>query len=547
MTNSLDTQRQLGEKIILGLVWLHVLVNGAAAAAFGSQALFFALASLVVAVFAHAVTRLSKGGPAGRLTLGVALMVTISILVASMKGQPWQVDLHMYYFAALAMLAIFSDWRTITVAAATVAVHHLMLNFLLPLALYPGGANFGRVVLHAVILVLEAGILIIMTSRIAAMFDAVQAHAKASGQAQSAAEAAHAETERLHAVQAVADARQADQAAREAADQSLVVGALEASLGRLAQGDLTVRIDEAFATQYESLRLNFNKAVGALQETLVSIVSSGHAIRGGAREISQAADSLSSRTENQAASLEETAAALGEITSTVRRTADSSAQAAKTVAAARDDADRSGAVVRDAVQAMGRIEKSAAQISDIIGVIDEIAFQTNLLALNAGVEAARAGDAGRGFAVVASEVRSLAQRSAGAAKEIKALITGSTEQVGTGVKLVGQTGKALEDIAAKVLEINSLVAAIATSANEQAEGLNQINSAVNQMDQATQQNAAMVEESTAASMGLADESERLAALVSHFNVGAAPRLADAGSSAVRSPARDLMNRLASRF
>jgi methyl-accepting chemotaxis protein len=228
---------------------------------------------------------------------------------------------------------------------------------------------------------------------------------------------------------------------------------------------------------------------------------------------------LSKRTEQQAASLEQTAAALDQITATVKKTADGAIQARSAVATAKADAENSGVVVGQAVTAMGEIEQSSRKISSIIGVIDEIAFQTNLLALNAGVEAARAGDAGRGFAVVASEVRALAQRSAEAAKEIKALISASNTQVAAGVGLVGETGKALTRIVTQIAEINGVVTDIAASAQEQATGLNEVNTAVNQMDQVTQQNAAMVEESTAASFALAQEAEDLTRMMSQFKVG----------------------------
>src|SRR5690606_18841880 len=257
-----------------------------------------------------------------------------------------------------------------------------------------------------------------------------------------------------------------------------------------------------------------------LQDAMSVVVTNVSAIRSGSGEISQAADDLSRRTEQQAASLEETAAALDQITATVNRTAAGARQASDTVQAAKGDAETSGNVVRDAVSAMGAIEKSAQEITQIIGVIDEIAFQTNLLALNAGVEAARAGDAGRGFAVVASEVRALAQRSAEAAKEIKVLISASTSQVNSGVSLVGQTGEALQRIVSRVAEIDGLVSEIAASAQEQATGLQQVNTAVNQMDQVTQQNAAMVEQSTAASHSLAQEAEALAGSVARFQIGA---------------------------
>jgi methyl-accepting chemotaxis protein len=331
------------------------------------------------------------------------------------------------------------------------------------------------------------------------------------------------------------DRRAASEAAI-AEQQALVVESFGVALERLAQGDLTYRVSEGLPVEYEKLRSDFNAAMGALKETISVVVTNVSAIRTGSGEISQAADDLSRRTEQQAASLEETAAALDEITATVNRTAAGARQAAETVRAAKSDAETSGNIVRDAVSAMGAIEQSAREINQIIGVIDEIAFQTNLLALNAGVEAARAGDAGRGFAVVASEVRALAQRSAEAAKAIKALITASTGQVTTGVSLVGQTGEALQRIVGRVAEIDDLMSEIAASAQEQASGLHEVNIAVNQMDQVTQQNAAMVEESTAASHSLTQEAESLAGSVSRFQISAAAQLVRSASRSQTRPA-----------
>jgi methyl-accepting chemotaxis protein len=242
-------------------------------------------------------------------------------------------------------------------------------------------------------------------------------------------------------------------------------------------------------------------------------------VSAGAADIGQSSDDLSRRTEQQAASLEETAAAMDEITAAVKKTAEGANRADGVVGEARHEAEQSGDVVRRAVAAMTGIERSSAEISDIITVIDGIAFQTNLLALNAGVEAARAGDAGRGFAVVASEVRALAQRSAEAAKDVKTRNLASSEQVDVGVELVGETGKALDRIIVRIGEISGLVSTIATSAEQQATGLQQVNTAVSEMDGVTQQNAALVEESNAAARDLSDEADTLARQVARFRVG----------------------------
>ena len=318
-------------------------------------------------------------------------------------------------------------------------------------------------------------------------------------------EAARRETKRLEAETA----------------QSGLVEVLAANLSKLSSGDLTARITQDMEGDHARVKDDFNSAVDSLRQTLDQVMNSVSGLRGGANEISSAADDLSRRTEHQAASLEETAAALDEITATVKRSAEGARQAATVAGEARGEADRSGVVVREAVKAMDGIRKSSDQISDITSVIDEIAFQTNLLALNAGVEAARAGDAGRGFAVVASEVRALAQRSAEAAKEIKTLISNSGAEVAQGVKLVDEAGAALGSIAGKVSEIDALATEIAAAAQEQSLGLSQINIAVNQMDQVTQQNAAMVEQTTAAAANLKSEAESLDQLINHFQTGQA--------------------------
>nr|WP_210348404.1 methyl-accepting chemotaxis protein [Agrobacterium burrii] len=347
------------------------------------------------------------------------------------------------------------------------------------------------------------------------------------------------------------------QKANEAADVKFAVDNLAAGLSKLSEGDVSYRIGQPFTATLDGVRNDFNMSAEKLQGALTKVAQNAGGIGAGANEIKSAADDLAKRTEQQAAAVEETAAALEEITTTVRDSTRRAQEAGQIVSRAKAGAEQSGEVVRRAVVAMEQIAKSANEISNIIGVIDEIAFQTNLLALNAGVEAARAGEAGKGFAVVAQEVRELAQRSASAAKEIKALINTSNDQVQQGVQLVGDTGKALATIVSEVQEINRHVVSIVESAQEQSSGLQQINTAVNQMDQDTQKNAAMVEETNAASHNLAKEVASLNQLLSQFRLAdvayqqksqpAPVRNAGGNDRPVASPVRALGRKIASAF
>jgi methyl-accepting chemotaxis protein/methyl-accepting chemotaxis protein-1 (serine sensor receptor) len=304
-----------------------------------------------------------------------------------------------------------------------------------------------------------------------------------------------------------------------------VVDELRAGLARLSDGDMTVRLEKPFSPQLDEIRGNFNDSIEKLRAAMISFRDNATTIENGSNEIRSAADDLARRTEQQAASVEQTSAALSQITRSVKESTQRAEEAGQQVSRTKQSAERSGEVVRSAIDAMSAIEQSSQSISNIIGVIDEIAFQTNLLALNAGVEAARAGEAGKGFAVVAQEVRELAQRSANAAKEIKALISASGEQVKHGVSLVDQTGEALSAIVAEVQQINTNVHAIVEAAREQSTGLAEINSAVNIMDQGTQKNAAMVEETNAASHTLVSEVQALSARLAQFNLGGRPQAA----------------------
>ncbi|MGO7537963.1 methyl-accepting chemotaxis protein [Rhizobium ruizarguesonis] len=355
------------------------------------------------------------------------------------------------------------------------------------------------------------------TDEIGTMASAVEIFrqaAIANKQLEQNAEAARlqGETERVTA------RKQADEDAAERLRAA--TSGLAAGLKRLASGDLAFQIDEPFAPDFEGLRHDFNMSIRQLDQTLGAIAAAIAAIDEGTREIASGAGDLSKRTEQQAASLEETAAALDQITANVSNSSKRTDEARTEATDANRNAVKSSEVVSHAEEAMRRIEASSQQISSIIGVIDEIAFQTNLLALNAGVEAARAGDAGKGFAVVAQEVRELAQRSAQAAKEIKGHIQKSSVEVESGVKLVLDTSQVLKAISEQIARINQHMDAIAVSAREQSTGLAEVNTAVNSMDQVTQQNAAMVEQSTAASGHLAEEAAKLRELVSRFKLRA---------------------------
>ena len=337
---------------------------------------------------------------------------------------------------------------------------------------------------------------------------------------------------RRQQAEAEIQAKAAEERVKVAEEQARAFKALGLGLGRLSEGDLTFRLDQRFPDEYREVKDNFNTALDRLYDTIRAIAESSGEVAGAAVEISSSTSDLSQRTEEQAASLERTSASMEEISSTVKNNADSARNANQVTAGTRECADRGGEVVAQAVRAMSRIEESSTKISDIIGVIDEIARQTNLLALNAAVEAARAGDAGRGFAVVASEVRNLAQRSSEAAKDIKSLIVNSTTQVQEGVDLVNRAGKSLGEIVESIKQVASIVSEIASASAEQSTGIDHVNIALTQMDEVTQQNAALVEENAATSKVLEQQSQAMAERVAFFKLG--KDVASAPAGAVRS-------------
>ncbi len=366
-----------------------------------------------------------------------------------------------------------------------------------------------------------------------------QQRAESERQAQAAAERAKAAEElmRQQELQAQTQADAAAERQKASEEQARVLGLLADGLKRLSEGDLTVKLDDGISQEYRQIKDDFNTAIDRLSETIRAIMDSSNEVANATGEISASTTDLSQRTEEQAASLEETSASMEEIAATVKQNAENAQQANQSASATRDVADRGGQVVAKAVEAMARIEDSSGKISDIIGVIDEIARQTNLLALNAAVEAARAGDAGRGFAVVASEVRSLAQRSSQAAKDIKDLITNSNGQVKEGVDLVNRAGTALNEIVDSIKKVADIVSDITTASTEQSTGIEQVNRALTQMDEVTQQNSALVEENAATAKTLEQHARAMDERISFFRLtGTGGRMAPAANVAPARPA-----------
>ncbi len=521
----LNAQRRVGDRIVLSLLWLHpplAAMVGALAHTLsaGLLAMAFGLAAGSTALLAGRGDRTP-----GRIAAGVALMGSISILLAACRGAPWQVDVHMYYFAALALLAIYCEWRVIVAAAAAVALHHLILNIVLPSAIYPGGGDLGRVVLHAVVLGAEATALIWMTRNVDALLKAVRASMEAAQQAQADSETALAQVQAAQAHNALLADQAAALTVRTEREQAEVVGALAYGLEGLSQADLSRRLPAVFPAAYVKVRDDFDLAMRHLRDVVATVSDQADSIEGGTYALAREVERLAQRGATQSAALVETAAAVAAMTRIAGRTAQDARDAKAVVRATRQGAEASGAMMHRAVAAIGAIQSSSAQIGSIVGVIDEIAFQTNLLALNAGVEAARAGPAGAGFSVVAHEVRALAQRSAAAAREIKQLVATSARQVEDGVRLVDDTQRTLTVIVEGAVEMDALVNGIVASTQSQSAAIGSVNGAVVQMGEVVAQNAAMVDASDRACRRLAEDAATLADLVSRFNLGEAARRA----------------------
>jgi methyl-accepting chemotaxis protein len=497
--NELLAVRRNGLKLLAATCVLAVLTIGVGAALTDTGAFPLVLA-LAVSAIPLALVIQGRADQATRLAMGSAVAAFPMILLYQWSGHPFMVDIHMTFFAALAMLAAMADWRPVILAAGLTAVHHLLANLLAPDLVWNGGTAFIRVLFHAVVVIAETAALVMLCEQVARR---IQHQAEIREQA-----------ERI-------EAEAAAERSRTAAEQNAVISAVAARLEAMARGDLALRISEPFPPAYEALRRSFNEAADDLDQLLGRVTAAARQIATGSSEILSASDDLARRTEGQASAIAANSEATTSLATGIRATPARAEAVNAATAEAQADAATGGAVVERAITAMTAIEQSSSEIAQIISIIDGIAFQTNLLALNAGVEAARAGEAGKGFAVVATEVRALAQRSADAAQDIKILIEASSAQVGTGVELVGETGAVLRAIVERITGIGGAISGIAGESARQVEALGTVNASFSRIDQVTQQNAAMVEESNAAAHSLLREAETLQDLVARFRLSSA--------------------------
>lgn len=541
-------------------LWLHVPLMAIVGQHIGSeQTMMLTVGTAIVAASLSVLWFIDRAGAALRFMCAVGYPGVVAFLVALMKGHPWQMDMHMYFFASLAFIGAMCDWRAVFLSTVTIAVHHLALNYMAPALVFLNGSDPARVILHAAIVVIESGVLLWMSHRItSSMVAAEAAQDEVAAQAERAnqlLETAEQSNQQMH--EALERARTAEEQVERVRDEiggvidaalngdfsqqvdltgvdgvagrigesvnrltdtlGRIVGDLGRVLDALNSGDLRQRVTDRYEGRFGEIAGNMNKTADQLAKIVGQIFSATDEVNTAISELNLGAETLANRSEHQASSLEETTATIEELTATVRQNADNAKDADQVASSARDAAAEGGAIVEQAISAMTDIEAFSHQITEIVSLIQEIAFQTNLLALNASVEAARAGDAGRGFAVVANEVRALAQRSGQASKNIRDLITNSDAKVQDGVRLVNETGDSLQNIVASVKRVADHMSEIAAASQEQTHGIDQVSQAISSMDELTQQNASLVEETGAALRSAQDQVGALRSVVSFFD------------------------------
>lgn len=541
--------------LVAALAVLHVPVTVFCAVVAGNSIWVAPVVSIAFAGMAITAWRIGDNWAPGLVALG--LIGQAVAITTAMSGHPWQTDTHMLFFALMAALVVLVDVRALLAAAALVVVHHLSLAVVFPALIYPDSGivlNIARTLLHGAILGVETAALVYAVSvrkrqerlalrdadaraAVAAQADAARIEAEtaledarmqrlqlteAMATLEAAKETAIAQSEEAAEMRKrtqEAEAEERDRRARVLHAQREVVEALSDGLKRMAQGDTTYRIKAQFAEEFEALRYDFNAALENMDKVLSTVVTYADDISRETSGIARAADDMSGRTEQQAATLAQTTASVKEMTAAVRKAARTASNAAASSSEAHERAADGGLIVNEAIEAMNRIKESSGEIAKINGVIEDIAFQTNLLALNAGVEAARAGEAGRGFAVVASEVRALAQRSSDAVRDISNLVETSRQEVNAGVDLVNRTGEALNLIVKEVKEITAQVDDLARSSSDQSSGFEEINKAVDALDKVTQRNAAMFDETSGAFQSLQAIANDMREVMRTFDTG----------------------------
>ncbi len=439
--------------------------------------------------------RQRRSDPVARIVLAVTYPLLAALLLAMASGTGWLIDMHMVFFAFLAVLAALADWRVIVVGTVVTALHHLALNFIAPALVFPDGADLTRVVFHAVVVLVEAAVLIVLCRQFETLIRSLM---------------------EVRQAEAALDAERVAEREAQADEQRMVLAGLSERLRALAAGDLSSRLDAPFPGEYDRARTLLNESCAELDQLVGAVALTADRVATGAHELREASGDLASKTEQQTAAIESAARTAGDLLGDIEAQATLWSTTRSTALEAKADADRGASEIAAAAEAITRIEASSAEIGEMIGFIDTIAFQTNLLALNAGVEAARAGEAGKGFAVVAGEVRELAQRSAQSATAIKQLVAVSKEEVAIGVARVQQLVTLLASLVARFSDIAGQVDQIALGSDGTLEAIRQINAAMTMLDRGMQQNAAMAEQTSAASVELLRSAEDLRGQVARF-------------------------------
>ena len=493
---SLDSIRRSGVRMLGGLSVAVALATVAGAAIAGSATPSLVVLALLIPLYPVLLALRGQADATARIVVSVTLVAQPALTLFALKGHPWQVDIHMIFFASLAATAILCDWRAILTGAAVVAVHHLLLGMVVPDWVFLNGGGLGRILMHAVVLIAETMALVILARSVVALLDALDAESKQRARAEAQAEA--------------------ERAAHEA-ELAAVLATVGQGLNGLAQGDLGQRL-HGLPPAYAAMARDFDAAVESLNALIAAVTASASALRGTASQILDASDDLARRTQATGASVDETTQAVARVGGQMGKSADGAEEAVASADAAITTVRESRIVADEVARAMDVVSESAKGIDDVIEGLDKIAFQTRVLAMNAAVEAGRAGEAGRGFAVVADLVSALAMRAEEEAKRAREQLGVTQTEIGTAAGSVGRMDGSLASIAERVAEVHARLAMIATESRAQAQDIGQIDQAISVIDGASQQNAAMVEQTSAAVRSLTQEVERLVARTLRFRI-----------------------------